>query len=234
MISGLKLVSFDLWDTLIFDERKEPESYTLRRLEAVWKGIPSGLGVGFEDIVNAYNIAKRFKGFLSPVDLVKSILLILGVDPGAVDLESIVAGYEEASGSFVPSMDPSAPSVLEALKKRGLKIMVVSDTSFSASSVRRMLSSIGLDRFIDLVVSSADTGHLKPDPRIFRVGLTTLQVEPWEAIHVGDSCSRDVLGALLTGMKPILLARRTESVNECKNTGAIVIKDLSELPKLIA
>lgn len=42
----VKLVSFDLWDTLIFDEGVEPESYTLKRLEAIWKSIPSDKNQG--------------------------------------------------------------------------------------------------------------------------------------------------------------------------------------------
>lgn len=148
-------------------------------------------------------------------------------------MRQAIDAYEEASGNYTPRVDPDARDVLKTLKENGLKTMIVSDTSFSGSSVKKMLSNIGLGEYVDLVITSADTGFLKPDPRIFKVGLEKLGVNPWEAIHVGDSCSRDVIGALLTGLRPVLLARRMESVENCGRTGVTVISRLKELMDLI-
>ncbi|WP_198011720.1 HAD family hydrolase [Desulfurococcus amylolyticus] len=229
----VKLVSFDLWDTLIFDEGVEPESYTLKRLEAIWKSIPSDKKPGFNNVLEAYRVVKHVKGFIKPEDFVKAILLVLGLDIGWQAMRQAIDAYEEASGSYMPRVDPDARDVLKTLKENGLKTMIVSDTSFSGSSVKKMLSNVGLGEYVDLVITSADTGFLKPNPRIFKVGLEKLTVNPWEAIHVGDSCSRDVIGALLTGLRPVLLARRMESVENCGKTGVTVISRLKELMDLI-
>ena len=51
--------------------------------------------------------------------------------------------------------------------------------------------------------SAADVGYLKPHPYIFEVALDALQVQPHEAIFIGDSLEADILGAQNSGMKAI-------------------------------
>ena len=48
-------------------------------------------------------------------------------------------------------------------------------------------------------------GVEKPDPRIFLMGLAKAQVEPGEAVYIGDLYSVDVLGARAAGMAAVLL-----------------------------
>jgi len=59
--------------------------------------------------------------------------------------------------------------------------------------------------------------------------MNALGVKPFEAIHIGDSCSRDVLGAYVSGIKPILYARRSESIRACEEIpGLTIIYSLRE------
>jgi FMN phosphatase YigB (HAD superfamily) len=48
-------------------------------------------------------------------------------------------------------------------------------------------------------------GVEKPDPRIFRIALERAQVEPDDAVYVGDLYSVDVIGARAVGMDAVLL-----------------------------
>jgi len=63
----------------------------------------------------------------------------------------------------------------------------------------------GLSPLLSAVVDSTQAGCSKPDPRIFRAALTALQVEPGQAVFVGDSLPRDMAGARAIGMPHIWL-----------------------------
>jgi putative hydrolase of the HAD superfamily len=86
---------------------------------------------------------------------------------------------------------------LERLRSYGLLLAVVSNWDISLSET---LSSLGLAPLLDLVVSSAEAGAAKPDPRIFRYALERLSVAPERALHVGDE-KADAAGALAAGMR---------------------------------
>ncbi len=47
-------------------------------------------------------------------------------------------------------------------------------------------------------------GHLKPDPRPYKVALEKLGLKPGEVIFVGDNPNRDILGAKRLGIRTVL------------------------------
>ena len=57
------------------------------------------------------------------------------------------------------------------------------------------------------MVTSAEVGAAKPDPRPFLQGLALAGAAPEEAVHVGDSPENDVAGARAAGVRPLLVAR---------------------------
>ena len=70
-----------------------------------------------------------------------------------------------------------------------------------------IVSGLGLHVHIDTVVSSADVGLHKPDPRIFEMAAQRVGVSPDRAAHVGDHLYADVVGANSVGMTPVLIDR---------------------------
>ena len=63
-----------------------------------------------------------------------------------------------------------------------------------------------IDAFDDIVVS-ADHGINKPDARLFHIALDRLGVSPAQAVHVGDSWSADIEGAINAGIRPVWFNR---------------------------
>jgi len=99
-------------------------------------------------------------------------------------------------GSFQFEPEPEAVEVLTDLRRRDLAIAVVSNWDCSLDET---LAQLGLTELVDLVITSAEAGAAKPDPRIFRCALERLAVTPQRALHIGDEeCDRD--GAIATGM----------------------------------
>jgi HAD superfamily hydrolase (TIGR01662 family) len=95
------------------------------------------------------------------------------------------------------------PPVLRELRRRGLRIGLVSNTS--RSRLPRLIDTFSLD--VDAWISSGAHGKVKPSPSIFRAMLEMLEVEPHEAVMVGDSLEDDVEGARALGMRAFLIDR---------------------------
>ena len=106
----------------------------------------------------------------------------------------------EFAPAFVGALEfrmlPGAGNALRRLRAAGLTLACVGNWDVS---LPQHLESVGLARFFAALVSSADAGAPKPDPRPFRLALTRLGVEPGRALHVGDS-ETDRDGALDAGL----------------------------------
>jgi HAD superfamily hydrolase (TIGR01662 family) len=110
------------------------------------------------------------------------------------------------------------PDALATLRSAGFRIGLVSN---SARDVREFARHHRLE--VDAGISSFHHGRTKPHASIFRAVLDLLDVEPPEAVMVGDMIEDDIEGALALGMRAILLDRegrhegfepRVESLNE--------------------
>jgi len=111
---------------------------------------------------------------------------------------------------------------LERLRAAGLRLGVVSN---SDGRVEQALQAAGLRDYFDVVIDSSLAGIEKPDPRIFRLALDALNVEPGEALYVGDLYDVDVVGARAAGIEAVLLTRSSPGPNRPCRT-AVSIHDL--------
>jgi putative hydrolase of the HAD superfamily len=110
----------------------------------------------------------------------------------------------------------------ERLRARGIHVGIISNWD---SRLTGLLTGLGLDRFLDEVICSAEVGLHKPDPRIFQLACRRVHVEPEAAAHVGDHYYADVLGATVAGLKAVLLDRR----GMCPSEGIGAISTLDAL-----
>jgi HAD superfamily hydrolase (TIGR01509 family) len=94
------------------------------------------------------------------------------------------------------------PATLDGIREAGLGIGLVSN---SARDVVEFARHHGLE--VDAGISSFHHGRTKPHASIFRAVLDLLEVEPAEAVMVGDTIADDIEGALALGMRAILLDR---------------------------
>jgi putative hydrolase of the HAD superfamily len=127
----------------------------------------------------------------------------LGLDEAAC--ESLVGQIDAAHAErhIWCGCDPDAPRVIDELKRRGLLVAVVSNTEDGRA--RESLEAAGLAEHFDVIIDSHLVGFKKPDPAIFRHALGLLDVEPYEAVFVGDSYAYDALAARAAGMRAVLL-----------------------------
>jgi putative hydrolase of the HAD superfamily len=97
----------------------------------------------------------------------------------------------------------STHALLEALRARGLKLALVSNTASPQWLLQPMLERQGIAERVDAIVLSSEVGKRKPHPAIFERALSELDVAASVALFVGDRLEADVLGASRIGMKTI-------------------------------
>ena len=113
---------------------------------------------------------------------------------------------------------------LAALRELGLRVVVVSNWDCSLHGV---LAGIGLAPLLDDVITSAEVGAAKPDPRIFEAALERAGCAAGDSLHIGDSPTGDMAGAAAAGVRAVLLDRSGGG-------GPDAIASLAELPALLS
>jgi putative hydrolase of the HAD superfamily len=104
-------------------------------------------------------------------------------------------------------LNPQAIPVLDALRSRGIKTAIVSNTPWGspAHAWRAELTRHGLLDKVDATVFCVDVGWRKPHRAPFDRALSLLEVAPADALFVGDDHRWDVVGAQNAGIRPVLL-----------------------------
>ena len=95
-------------------------------------------------------------------------------------------------------------STVKTLKERRFILGLLTNLDKDMSPICREL---GLESYLDFVVTSGEVGADKPEPPIFLAALQRAGVNASEAVHVGDQYKLDVIGARGVGITPVLIDR---------------------------
>lgn len=126
----------------------------------------------------------------------------------AVDLERLVTELRAVlrpdgrANVLWRSVMPRVPEALDRLRRRGLTLVVVSNSDGTAEC---SLEEAGLRPYLSAVIDSAVVGYEKPDVRIFECALERCGARPERTLHVGDMYHADVAGARAAGLHALLL-----------------------------
>jgi len=129
-----------------------------------------------------------------------------------------------------------APAALEALHTRALRLAIISNT-FSRQLVPLKLAEYGIAHYFDPVVTSASFGWRKPNERIFEEAARLMRLPPEACVYVGDTVSRDVIGARRAGYGMVIQIESFLTATADRDTAPVlpdaVIDDLREIVDLI-
>ena len=134
--------------------------------------------------------------------LVKQMLADAGVRVDDAQLERYLLAEHRA---WSPARRPASLSraLLDALRVRGLKTGLVSNTMDPRWLLLRDLDEQRLSYRLDVIVFSSDIGIRKPRPEIFHRALDELGATPDRALFVGDRLIADIRGARDVGMQTV-------------------------------
>jgi putative hydrolase of the HAD superfamily len=149
--------------------------------------------------------------------------------------EDIAFFYE--AHNHTRRLRPEAPATLEALRKLGFRLAIISNVN-SRSLVPCKLAEYGIAHYFDPVVTSSGLGWRKPNERIFDEAASLMHLPPHACAYVGDTVSRDVIGARRAGyglaiqIRSFLTDRSDEGTDHVPPDA--VIQDLREVVGLVA
>jgi len=122
-------------------------------------------------------------------------------------VEQALAAYQGA-WEITVAHDPLAGPVLQALRDRGLRTGLLSNTHWPRTLHERWLEQAGLLDLLDARLYTCELPHMKPHPMAFQALLDALGVAPARAVFVGDRPRDDVAGAQGAGLRAVLLKGR--------------------------
>lgn len=190
--------------------------------KALMEMISKGLDMSFDEASKIfYDI--YFREGLEDKEISQKFLMKVN---GEVDYRLLAYGiiaYREARK--ITSYD-GVENVLKFLKTK-YKLAIVSDAPKLKAWIR--LAHMKLDHYFDVILTSEDTGLLKPNPEVFLRVAREFGVEPSECMMVGDHPERDI-GAKDVGMKTCFARYGSNFVSNVKWDYEIDnIKELGEI-----
>jgi phosphoglycolate phosphatase len=137
----------------------------------------------------------------------------------------------ELEAAKTTSLLPGVPETLKALRKMSLKIGLC--TINSEKSANYILKRFKIAEFFDAVTPRNNVKHVKPNTEHLEATLKALEVNPEEAMVVGDGisdikCARE-LQAIAAGL-PIGVSSPKELINAGAN---YLITSVTDLPTLV-
>jgi len=232
----LKVITFDVGNTLIFPEPSVGEVYARA---AGRHGVTIDSAVVSSRFASAWRAQQASRSGLvygrthgeARAFWLAVIRSCFADNPQLVALAPVLVDelYATFGRAAAWRLAPEWGQVLQACRRRGLRIGLVSNWDIR---LRGLLAEFGLLEVVDSVIISAEYGAEKPDPAIFRFALAELGCLPSEAVHVGDSWQEDVVGAQRAGLSAVWYNPDGAFTPE-RQPGALVVSALRQIPVLL-
>jgi FMN phosphatase YigB (HAD superfamily) len=203
-LSSFEAVLFDAGDTLI---RLSGSGETLLHDAAAALGValdPADAGRVWRRVLDRSSTAEELaKGRDLSAARHREVWTALYTEAGC---ERLAPGLSAALYALTVSADsweafPDTVPTLAAVREKGLRIGVVSDTGFD---LRPAMDLLGITPYLDAVVMSFEHGVCKPAATVFRTACDQLGVDPARTLMVGDNPLTDS-GAVTAGLYAFLL-----------------------------
>ncbi|MFC4735190.1 HAD family hydrolase [Bacillus daqingensis] len=111
--------------------------------------------------------------------------------------------YQQFWNDYFPSCYAVTDEVVDMLDTLKQQVHTGIVTNGVTKRQQAKLSVSKLERLVDEVVISEEAGVEKPDARIFQLALSRLNVQPHEAVFVGDDLKKDIAGSQSAGMRAV-------------------------------
>jgi putative hydrolase of the HAD superfamily len=215
---SIKAVTFDLWETLLFEKNGWNSRRTNARCESIAQTLDKlGVKIPVEHLALAF---KKMTSWLEGVwemnnevtHLDQIRFIIKTASKGSITIkeewiDDLSSAYVSPFFKVTPYLNPDASKVLQWLEDRNKLMGLMCNTGLTPGfGLRKFLAREGLAEYFDLMLFSDEVGIRKPNSKMFQIAAQRLKVKPCEIVHIGDNLKSDVWGARNAGFKAIYLS----------------------------
>jgi len=233
---GIEAVTFDFWNTLVWEA---PGRLVEGRLRA-WAGLLEEAGIraeagrlaaAHEVAFSEYQAAWKANRQYVVADATARMLAELGLEVDEALRHALARSFGEAGAGTELHLADGVGQCLRTLRSQGLALGIVCDIGLTPSpTLLGLLDRWRLLELFDGWAFSDEVGVYKPEPGIFLVALEQLGAKPEHAAHVGDRFRTDVAGARALGMVSVRYTGVYDDPEPGLEEADISVGHLSELP----
>ena len=243
-MSLITAVTFDLWQTLLLDNRELGRARAQLRLEGAQDALKrAGEEYNIEYLREAYRACYRHCRLVREENLDVSFpeqveIFINFISPDLADrlseeiTQEITRAYSDAFFEHPPVPHAESIAVLERVRGMGLKIGLISNTGMTpGTAFRRFLDQHRMLQYFDILTFSDEVKLAKPSDQIFWITVDALHSTPEQTVHVGDHVLNDVQGAKQAGLRTVWIEGfyQREDTTDPKTEPDIAVPDLGEV-----
>lgn len=242
MIRGIKVIFFDLGNTLIYDEPASWAGIYRRADNSLLSGLhESGVTLSARELFGDHKSLLDYYYKLREGDLeepgigsvLRDLLKRHKIHLSEENLQSALRSMYAVTQTNWHLEDDAIPT-LQVLLDNGYGLGIISNGSDDLNTYE-LLENFKLRPFFEFIISSAAFRKRKPHPGIFRAALDHFHESPEKTVMVGDNYQADILGARQLGMNPIWITRHLHPpIDDPVNPGGAVVSRLSEIPVLLS
>lgn len=146
--------------------------------------------------------------------------------------EELLASYFEAWDPHTFT-DPDVPPLLCELRRRRIKVGVLSNTMWPRSAHEQVFARDEVFELIDGAVYSSEIDWVKPHPEAFRAAMAAIgESDPAACVFVGDRPYDDIHGAKSAGMRAVLIANSDVPPFAAAEPDAVITRLADLLPHI--
>ena len=241
-MAEITTVTFDLWQTLLLDERDLGQARAMVRLEGAQSALAKfGQAFDLEKISEAYmscfQQCREVRNGGLDVDFREQVAIFVNhINPGLAErldraiMDEIAQFYADSFLAHPPPAHEDALHVLESIKEMGFKMGLISNTGMTPGfTFRSYMEERGMLEYFHTLTFSDEVKLAKPSSEIFMMTLEAMDARPEQTIHVGDHVINDVVGAKRCGMKTVWISGfyEREDLNDPETEPDITVDTLA-------
>ncbi len=243
----IRVVSFDLWDTVFKDDSDEPKRLRqglppkpVERRDLVYQYLSRRSPVdralvdcAYDTVDSAFREVWHHRHHTWPVEVRLRVLLAgLKRELPAEELSELVKLHEDMELRVRPDLVPGVAEALTTLARK-YTLIVLSDAIFSPGrALRELLAGYGIRDLFSAFVFSDEAGCSKPAPEVFRRASELAGCRLDEIVHIGDREHNDIAGAKDAGARAVLLTAAIDRGSSHTRADA-VCRSFDQLPSII-